>query len=99
MFKQSYQVAFVLKCEQVYLPVPFQSRVVLLTPPSFQIKVSLLIGNLSPRLQAPVLYLCMTSHSLGLAAKDLVAADGACMVQGHQFTTDLGRVVLKDLVQ
>lgn len=52
----------------------------------------------SPSLQAPVFYLCVTSHSQRLAAKDLVAADGACMVQGHQFTTDLGRVVLKDLV-
>lgn len=98
-FKQSYQVAFVLECEQVYLPVPFHPRVVLLISPSFQIKVSSLIENLLPSLQAPVLYLCVTSHSLRLAAKDLVAADGACIVRGHQFTTDLGHVASKHLVQ
>lgn len=55
--------------------------------------------NLLPSLQAPVFYLCVTSHSLRWAAKDLVAPDGACMVRGHQFTTDLGRVPLKDHVQ
>lgn len=79
--------------------LPFQSRVVLVSPPSSQIKVSSLIENFSPSLQAPVLYLCVTSHSLRLAAKDLVAAEGPRTVQGHQFTTDLGCVILKDLVQ